>query len=401
MTRARALVMSTAVAAPFQQSSNFGPQYHNMSNSPTQPTTQRNTRPPRARNVNINNDAYAQNTQSDSGLPSQATTPKPKKTRPRQNDHRAASNSDVPNSTNQRTKPSRKSPTATPAKPAAYAGPTFHASPAASNLPMPKFASKSVPPATTNNSLQAKFDAESTKLNAPSPSFDAAVPAPLSRERSPLDIFFNADRQERAHKSSSPLAQRRTTPPEAKGMFKLDIDPSSSPAASQNQAEADKQAYTQSLKNLLNLQPSTTSPAQPRAQPNPVFQTPQQQRTLDADPSLHYGNRSLTPLFHAARNPSSPQPTADLTPKRNPSAHAQQPFDPRAYLESQSPFISRPHNASASPQQHYQQQPYHSPAQFIGAHRPQPPPPQRPSQPDHSPDVKGMEAKLRGMLKLT
>ncbi|KAI5276768.1 hypothetical protein E4T47_00338 [Aureobasidium subglaciale] len=370
-----------------------------MSSSPTQAANQRNTRPPRPRNVNMHHDQ--QNTQSDSGLPSQATTPKPKKTRPRQqNDNRAASNSDAPRATNPRSKPAYKSPTATPAKPAAYAGPTFHASPAASNLPMPKFASKSVPPVATSNSMQAKLDAESTKLNEPSPSLDNAVPQPLSRERSPLDIFFNADRQERASKSS-PLAQRRPTPPEAKGLFKLDIDTSSSPAAKHNQAEVDRQAYTQSLKNFLNLQPSTTSPAQPRAQPNPAFQTPQQQRTLDADPSLHYGNRSLTPLFNAVRNdPSSPQASA---------GHSQQPFDPRAYLESQShsPFISRPQNAAPSPQQqHYQQQqqqqqPYHRPAQYIGARRPQPPPPQRPSQPEHSPDVKGMEAKLRGMLKLT
>ncbi|KAG9564861.1 hypothetical protein KCU71_g10771, partial [Aureobasidium melanogenum] len=391
--------MSTAIAAPFQQPSTFGSQYHNMSSSPTQPPAQRNNRPPRTRNVNIHNDA--QNTQSDSGLPSQATTPRPKKNRPRQNDNRAASNSDVPKSTNPRSKPSHKSPTATPAKPAAYAGPTFHASPAASNLPMPKFASKSVPPVTTSNSMQAKLDAESTKLNAPSPSFDNAAPQALSKERSPLDIFFNADRQERAIKSS-PLAQRRATPPEAKGMFNPDIDSSSSPAPNRNQAELDRQAYTQSLKNFLNLQPSTTSPAQPRAQPDPAFQTPQQQRTLDADPSLHYGNRSLTPLFHAARNPSSPQTNMNLTPKREPSGHAQQPFDPRAYLESQSPFISRPYNSAASPQQHhYQPQPYHSPAQYIEAHRPQPPPPQRPSEPDYSPDVKGMEAKLKGMLKLT
>ncbi|KAI4851942.1 hypothetical protein E4T44_01818 [Aureobasidium sp. EXF-8845] len=393
--------MSTVIAAPFQQPATFAAQYHNMSNSPTQPIAQRNTRPPRARNVNINNDI--QNTQSDSGLPSQATTPKPKKTRPRINDNRAASNSDVPKSTNPRPKAPHKSqsPTATPAKPAAYAGPTFHASPAASNLPMPKFASKSVPPVTTTNSMQAKLDAESTKLNAPSPSLDNAAPQQLSRERSPLDIFFNADRQERAVKSS-PLAQRRTTPPEAKGMFKLDIDTSSSPAANRNQAEIDRQAYTQSLKNFLNLQPSTTSPAQPRAQPNPAFQTPQQQRTLDADPSLHYGNRSLTPLFHAARNPSSPQTTTNFTPRREPSGPAQQPFDPRAYLESQSPFVSRPQHATASPQQHhYQPPPYHSPAQNFGVPRPQPPPPQHASEPDYSPDVKGMEAKLKGMLKLT
>jgi hypothetical protein len=390
--------MST-VAASFQQPSAFGTQYHNMSTSPTQPAKSRNNRLPRTRNLNLNNDA--RNTQSDSGLPSQATTPKSKKIRPKQNDNRAASGSDVPKAS--RPKPSTKSPAATPAKPAAYAGPTFHASPAASNLPMPKFASKSVPPVSSSSSLQAKLDAESTNLNVPSPRLESTA---LSRERSPLDIFFNADRQERAVKTSSPLATRRVTPPEAKDMFKLDMDNSSSPAASHNQDADDRQAYTQSLKNLLNLQPSTASPVQPRPQPNNAFQTPQHQRTLDADPSLHYGNRNLSPLFQAARDPSSsPQLAMNYTPQREPSNHMQQPFNPRAYLESQSPFVTpRSQNATAPPQlqQQYQQHPHHhSPAHYNGNQRPQPPPPQYPSDSAPSPDVKGMEAKLRGMLKIT
>lgn len=408
--------MSTALAAPFQQPPTFDIQYHNMS-SPTHAPKQPNTRPPRARNNNANNNNL-HNTQSDSGLPSQAHTPKPKKTRPRQNDHRAASSSDVPKST--RSKPNTKSPTATPAKAAAYAGPTFHASPAASNLPMPKFASKSVPPASTTNSLQAKLDAESTKSNARSPCLEAPAPATLTRERSPLDIFFNADRQERANKTTSPSVQRRITPPEAKGLFSMDMESSSSPTATHSpasvpapvahhsQAEADRQAYTQSLKNFLNLQPSSTSPAQPRAQPPLSFQTPQQQRTLDADPSLHYGNRNLSPLFQAARTPSSPYATPEATPKRESAFQTQPSFDPRAYLEShlsqqQSPFISaRPRDAFPSPQQQQQQQPRQDFAQPVAPHPSQPPPPlQHHSSAGYSPDVKGMEAKLRGMLKLS
>lgn len=404
--------MSTAVATHFQQSSSYDASHHNMANSPTQAAKQRsnNNRAPRSRNNNNSVHNAVANTQSDSGLPSQSQTPRPKKTRPKQNDHRAASNSDVPRSN--RPKASTKSPIATPAKPAAYAGPIFHASPAASNLPMPKFASKSVPPAPS--SLQAKLDAESPKVSGVSPGLEPAAPAALAREKSPLDIFFNADRQERAQKSASPSIQRRLTPPDAKGIFSMDADkarspvpiPASAPPAQHNgiphdRTNADKEAYTQSLKSFLNVQGSNASPVQHRPQPNHAFQTPQQQRTLDADPSLHYGNRNLSPLFHAARNTpphASPQHGYPQT---------RQSFDPRSYLEShmpqqQSPFISaRPHDAFPSPQSQRQAQ-NHLP--FNSFHSSQS---QQQSSPSHSrmpleesPDVKGMEAKLRGMLKI-
>lgn len=81
----------------------------------------------------------------------------------------------------------------TPSK-QAYAGPTFHASPAASTLPMPKFLSRSMP------------------AQEPSPIADAQklehVVPPNQRQGSPLDLLFNAQRAEKArHGSGSPLAR--------------------------------------------------------------------------------------------------------------------------------------------------------------------------------------------------
>ena len=93
--------------------------------------------------------------------------------------------------------------TSTPAKSqAAYAGPTFHASPAPSALPMPKFFSKSVPGTTYQSSLQSRLDGESDNTSS-SPSPPPVVNAEASgHEESPLDIFFKADREEKAKRNS-------------------------------------------------------------------------------------------------------------------------------------------------------------------------------------------------------
>ena len=90
----------------------------------------------------------------------------------------------------------------------AYAGPTFHASPAASSLPMPKFFSKSVPAADKGSSLSAMMDKEVSDTSPESPSDNSEESPTLgkaqhigeyqAREESPLDIFFQADRREKA-----------------------------------------------------------------------------------------------------------------------------------------------------------------------------------------------------------
>ncbi|KAF7514293.1 hypothetical protein GJ744_000063 [Endocarpon pusillum] len=101
--------------------------------------------------------------------------------------------------------PDRK---ATPLK-QAYAGPTFHSSPAASSLPMPSFYSKSLPTvsasprSTTTNQLDGEGPADS----------DAETLMPINsegstlrgREPSPLDFMFEAARKARnSPKTQSP-----------------------------------------------------------------------------------------------------------------------------------------------------------------------------------------------------
>ncbi|KAL9046070.1 MAG: hypothetical protein Q9214_000999 [Letrouitia sp. 1 TL-2023] len=88
----------------------------------------------------------------------------------------------------------------------AYAGPTFHASPAASSLPIPKFYSKSVPELNKGPSMQTMMEKEVLESssdhsgNSPTPGFSQRAGEQQTREESPLDIFFQADRQEKEKK---------------------------------------------------------------------------------------------------------------------------------------------------------------------------------------------------------
>ena len=89
----------------------------------------------------------------------------------------------------------------TPAR--AYAGPTFHASPAASSLPIPKFFSKSVPNVEKTISLKSMMQQEALEAATESdgsPGQENRRPVQDQRilEKSPLDILFRADREAKA-----------------------------------------------------------------------------------------------------------------------------------------------------------------------------------------------------------
>ncbi|KAF2474308.1 uncharacterized protein BDR25DRAFT_120809 [Lindgomyces ingoldianus] len=118
-------------------------------------------------------------------------------------------------------------PSATPAKAqSAYAGPTFHASPAPSSLPIPKFLSKSVPaksqaqPGLSTPPDQCSASPPSPTPLPPSPS-RAPIPVPTHQENSPLDMLFRADREERArnanHSSASAIFSNSANQPSRNG----------------------------------------------------------------------------------------------------------------------------------------------------------------------------------------
>jgi hypothetical protein len=117
--------------------------------------------------------------------------------------------------------PSSAKPMSTPST-AAYAGPTFHASPAPSTLPIPSFYSKSVPESPGLKSLKG-----ASLLESPTPVPAAIVNMQSKREESPLDFFFKADREEKARARSASSTQ---TAAPATGPFR---PPTLSPRMSQ------------------------------------------------------------------------------------------------------------------------------------------------------------------------
>ena len=134
---------------------------------------------------------------------------KRKLSNPQGNLHRASS-SPVPRK-DRSPRPGSQNISSTPKRPnvtptIAYAGPTFHASPAPSALPIPKFFSKSLPPAENDGDLKAMLqehspEGSSTKSDdSPTMSKLLHIEKVQAREASPLDMFFNADREEKARR---------------------------------------------------------------------------------------------------------------------------------------------------------------------------------------------------------
>ncbi|EWC48274.1 hypothetical protein DRE_02378 [Drechslerella stenobrocha 248] len=94
----------------------------------------------------------------------------------------------------------------------AYAGACFHASPAPDALPLPKFFSKSVPTSSNGPSL-SKMLAEAEATGSPNATAGSPpLTAPLPRE-TPLDIFFKADKEEKARKALQNIVKNEILSP--------------------------------------------------------------------------------------------------------------------------------------------------------------------------------------------
>ena len=202
-----------------------------------------------------------------------------------------------------------------------YAGPTFHMSPAPSSLPVPKFFSKSAPhpdkpiPETSPDTgiKTPNESSEESSGGAPedSPSMKRSlmVEHAQPREPSPLDIFFKADRQEkaqrslttpegspsiaRAHSSSSiPQASRaHSRHPTGGAIFPMELEGTglpktpnerhaeSAPPPPMNQeqsVEEKARAKTEALKQLLQMpqKQATNTPGLQPARTPPKAQAP-------------------------------------------------------------------------------------------------------------------------------
>lgn len=256
---------------------------------------------------------------------------------------------------------------ATPAKTqGAYAGPTFHASPAPSALPIPKFLSKSVPPKTHTGPPTPPPDEGSDSGSSPSPSPSRGAPIPIpsrSHQNSPLDLLFKADRAERARNvnCSPSSASFPNVPPGGAGPqhlkhgsfgslnapFPIELEASNQPTLSppagnhrsvtapskipqmEAKAQPKESDPIQDLMNRLSMSqnnPSsstlpTTGSSDPTLQhhgaspfhdgkPSPFRSTsgpttPAPPAQVQEDPKIVYGNQNLSSKFQAAKMESA------------------------------------------------------------------------------------------------
>ncbi|KXL50835.1 hypothetical protein M433DRAFT_416340 [Acidomyces richmondensis BFW] len=355
--------------------------------SPSTGHAQQFKRNNRNKRVNTQAHSYLDGTVSDS-VTNAVVSPRSKKSPHKQRQSVSGATAPQPNGYGATTNNHRTGPVsvagpmrpATPAKEQAYAGPTFHASPAPSSLPMPKFISRSVPNALGQVSLRARMNGDKTpEKEESSPEPDVVSPVNMDAHQSPLDLFFKADREEKEKRRQAslaapemisrglPAAQRQNTGNEwCKSVFLGELDghvedraylqtlspdcrapierahstPNKMTPPESNQDEQ-RDTPTKSLKDLLfnNIasapQRTTTPPGAHSAAPTDanMFNTPSPFQRPSSGPStptpssdqqnyaLHYGNRNLSPLFKAARADTPTRPSGLRQELSNENSH--------------------------------------------------------------------------------
>ncbi len=169
--------------------------------------------------------------------------------------------------------------TASPMK-AAYAGPTFHASPAPSALPMPSFFSKSVPETNSDEARTASVDEDASGTDGDCLRKENAQIAEQrqAQDESPLDIFFKADRHEKAErrKSSAPVLPSGMASPSPLRASPLAPIFSSTSLSDTKARHHSRHPTDESIGGMFALEMDGAS-AGPKAM-GPAFATPYKQR---------------------------------------------------------------------------------------------------------------------------
>lgn len=152
-----------------------------------------------------------------------------------------------------------------------YAGPTFHASPAPSALPMPSFFSKSVPESDLAPALESENEGEPDIETTPSKPKSRPQHTSSEETSTPLDFLFKAAVEARnAQTQRSPEANPRTRSPQTDsktipqrnpngvsgGMFPLEMESIDSPNFQIGPS------FATSYKDRMNALRSTNSPSQ-------------------------------------------------------------------------------------------------------------------------------------------
>ncbi|KAM7192671.1 hypothetical protein V8F20_008734 [Naviculisporaceae sp. PSN 640] len=194
---------------------------------------------------------------------------------------------------------------------AAFAGATFHASPAPSSLPIPSFLAKALDsPGIKDTRENQEPSPPPTDTEAPTPQHRVLTTEP-ARQESPLDIFFRADRaeKERARRASSA------------NIFSTIPRPFSPPRPTQSPQEArtlPNGAGSLRARRPAGPQRTTSSgissveldgtPGKPMG---PSFSTPYQERIRAARSAAAGLKRNSQPLIQEKTPPTSP-PDQDL-----------------------------------------------------------------------------------------
>ncbi|TRX92447.1 hypothetical protein FHL15_006614 [Xylaria flabelliformis] len=286
-----------------------------------------------------------------------------------------------------------------------FAGSSFHASPAPSALPLPRFlglANADSPPVRVNPTEPALESSPSTDSDEVGPADD-----PIPRDESPLEFFFRADRAEKARvrRASSANADAITTAafsPLRDSSHKecntypktiahtslrrpLFTERNSSPAMSTNELGGS---------SILSVGPAFSTPYQERIRAarlaqDSARQSPQVNRSLDPNSSEALKRYLFT--GHLGR--PGPQ---ELSPHSSPSSKTGRQLSPRQ------------HQSSSRQQGAYQSPPNLAPGMFpasnLAGHAPRAQPtPRDDSNAESSPrpeHILALEGDLRRMLKI-
>ena len=232
--------------------------------------------------------------------------------------------------------PSR--PNVTPVK--AYAGPTFHASPAASSLPIPKFLSRSVPNVDKTSSLkvmmqQEAVDTTSESDNSPSLQKSQPIRENGAQEASPLDIFFQADRDSKAKGQSGDSAgsndmrseskngfrhhSRQLTDNSLGGLFPLEMD-GANPRTPDS--TIDNEPFTPALKPMTKVDSKDDERKAQTLELQKLLYSPKPQRGVSCSPRFDNPSRgSSSPSPKTTFHNDSPRLVPDET-SREQQQHA-------------------------------------------------------------------------------
>ncbi|WYZ40346.1 hypothetical protein EsH8_IV_000687 [Colletotrichum jinshuiense] len=248
---------------------------------------------------------------------------------------------------------------------AAFAGATFHASPAPSALPMPSFYSKSIPESPGNKGIRQDIQQQpsppATDRERPTPHHSST--APMARE-SPLDAIFRADRAEKEN-------ARRASSLHSSARPNGSISPPA-PSPKDNNSPFAARPYNTHPGHRMPFHRSTSGissaeldgfPGEPLG---PAFSTPYQDRIRAA---------------RATPNQPSTTPTASQTTPVEDRSDAL-----KKYLFGAKGPVSSPHSSTPGPPAQY----FHN--GFTG-NKPQ-------AEDGHSADLRAMEDNLRRILKL-